>query len=61
MLLVNGAVMLPCVDSAASRRVGIANRRAWWLVPAGAAQGCIAESPASAAPTTPMDGADDDE
>lgn len=62
MLLVNGAVMLPCVDGTASRRVGTANRRAWWLVPAGAAQGCITESPASTlTPTTPMDGADDDE
>lgn len=40
-LLVNEEALLPCVDRAASQRLGNANRRGWWLVPAGAAQACI--------------------
>ena len=60
VLLVNEAAMLPCVDRAASHRLGNANRRAWWLVPAGAVTACIAEVPAAAS-AIPMDGENDDE
>ena len=37
-LLVQEAAMLTCVDRARSERVGVSNRRGWWLVPAPALQ-----------------------
>jgi 4-amino-4-deoxy-L-arabinose transferase-like glycosyltransferase len=59
VLLVNEAIMLPCVDRTASRRLGNANRRAWWLVPAAAATACAGN--AQAMPAAPMEGGNDDE
>jgi 4-amino-4-deoxy-L-arabinose transferase-like glycosyltransferase len=38
-LLVQQAALLACVDRAQAERVGVANRRGWWLVPARAFAG----------------------
>jgi 4-amino-4-deoxy-L-arabinose transferase-like glycosyltransferase len=44
-LLVQEAALLQCVDRERSREVGVANRRNWWLVPAGAIHGaCVANT-----------------
>lgn len=36
-LLVEAQALVPCVDRSRASRVGVANRREWWLVPASAA------------------------
>jgi 4-amino-4-deoxy-L-arabinose transferase-like glycosyltransferase len=38
-LLVQEAAVLECIDRRRAERVGVANRRGWWLVPAGAVVG----------------------
>jgi 4-amino-4-deoxy-L-arabinose transferase-like glycosyltransferase len=55
ILLVQQSEPLACIDfdAAHARRVGIANRRAWWLLDASAATRCAAPDPA--APPAPVD------
>jgi len=35
-LLVESSALAACIDRASAERVGVANRREWWLIPAGA-------------------------
>jgi 4-amino-4-deoxy-L-arabinose transferase-like glycosyltransferase len=39
-LMVQDAALQPCVDRAQAQSIGLANRRAWWLVPASAVTTC---------------------
>jgi hypothetical protein len=39
-LMVQGAALPPCVDRTRAEPIGLANRRAWWLVPAAATTDC---------------------
>ncbi|HVR81957.1 MAG TPA: glycosyltransferase family 39 protein [Luteimonas sp.] len=39
-LLVQDAALPPCVDRSRAEPIGLANRRAWWLLPATAVVGC---------------------
>ena len=39
-LMVQDAALPPCVDRRQAQPVGLANRRAWWLVPASAVSAC---------------------
>jgi len=32
--MLESAALAPCIDRAASTRLGVSNRREWWLVPA---------------------------
>jgi hypothetical protein len=60
-LLVQEAALLTCVDRAQSERVGVANRRGWWLVPAQAFSGVCHPSAAELARIRREQGKDDDE
>ena len=39
-LMVQDAALQPCVDRTQAQSIGLANRRAWWLVPASAVATC---------------------
>jgi 4-amino-4-deoxy-L-arabinose transferase-like glycosyltransferase len=39
-LMVQDGALQPCVDRAQAQPIGLANRRAWWLVPASAVAAC---------------------
>jgi hypothetical protein len=40
IVFADAATLLPCIDRAATRTVGVANRRTWILVPAQAVGAC---------------------
>ncbi|HTL14413.1 MAG TPA: glycosyltransferase family 39 protein [Thermomonas sp.] len=60
-LLVQEAALPACVERAAARDMGNANRRTWWLLRAPAARACDGRipAPAAAAGAPPADAADD--
>jgi 4-amino-4-deoxy-L-arabinose transferase-like glycosyltransferase len=60
-LLVQEAAMLTCVDRRQADRVGVANRRGWWLVPAHAFEGQCRPSALELARIRREQGKDDDE
>ncbi|MCC7634367.1 ArnT family glycosyltransferase [Stenotrophomonas rhizophila] len=60
-LLVQEDAVLGCIDRNAAERVGVANRRGWWLVPAPAFGGVCRPSAAELARIAREQGQDEDE
>ena len=60
-LLVQEDAVLGCIDRNAAERVGVANRRSWWLVPAPAFGGACRPSAAELARIAREQGQDEDE